>query len=111
VNDRAKGSFVLVYPGRNGPIASARLEVLREGIEDWEILNVVRHRHGAGAVRKLLSGLFSTTAKGVKLGCTVGCPIRTSTPYSWPVWSHDAGTPRTVASMRAAALRSASSSG
>ena len=107
-DDRAKGSFVLLYPGRNGPIASARLEVLREGIEDWEILNVVRHEHGAAAVRKLLSGLFSSTAKGAKLGCTIGCPIRTSTPYSWPTWSHDAGTPRTVASMRAAALRAAS---
>jgi hypothetical protein len=105
--DRAKGSFVLVYPGKNGPIASARLEVLREGIEDWEILNVVRHRHGPAAVRKLLSGLFSTDAKGAKLGCTIGCSLRTSTPYSWPVWSHDATTPRTVASMRAAALRAA----
>jgi Glycoside hydrolase 123, catalytic domain len=108
-NDKAKGSFVLIYPGKNGPIASARLEVLREGIEDWEILNVVRHKHGAAKVRKLLSGLFSTNAKGAKLGCTVGCPIRTSTPYSWPLWSHNASTPRTVASMRAAALRAASS--
>ena len=107
-NDKANGSFVLIYPGRDGPIASARLEVLREGIEDWEILNVVRHKHGDAAVRKLLSGLFSTTAKGAKLGCTVGCPITTSTPYSWPVWSHNAGTPRTVAQMRAAALKSAS---
>ena len=108
-NDKAKGSFVLVYPGRNGPIASARLEVLREGIEDWEILNVVRHKHGAAAVRKLLSGLFSSTAKGAKLGCTIGCQIKTSTPYSWPVWSHNASTPRTVAKMRAAALHAASS--
>ena len=108
-NDKAKGSFVLVYPGKNGPIASARLEVLREGIEDWEIINVVRHKHGAAAVRKLLSGLFSTTSKGAKLGCTIGCPIKTNTPYSWPVWSHNASTPRTVASMRAAALKSASS--
>jgi Domain of unknown function (DUF4091) len=107
--DRAHGSFVLVYPGRNGPIASARLEVLREGIEDWEILNVVRHRHGAAAVRRLLSRLFTTTAKGAKLGCTIGCQLKTSTPYSWPVWSHNAGTPRTIASMRAAALRAASS--
>jgi hypothetical protein len=107
-NDKAKGSFVLIYPGKNGPIASARLEVLREGIEDWEILNVVRHKHGAAAVRKLLSGLFSSTAKGAKLGCTIGCPLKTNTPYSWPKWSHNAGTPRTVASMRAAALRSAS---
>ena len=107
-NDKAKGSFVLLYPGKNGPIASARLEVLREGIEDWEILNVVRHKHGAAAVRKLLSGLFSSTAKGAKLGCTIGCPLKTNTPYSWPKWSHNAGTPRTVASMRAAALRAAS---
>jgi hypothetical protein len=108
-NDRAKGSFVLIYPGRNEPIASTRLEVLREGIEDWEILNVVRHKHGPAAVRRLLSGLFSTTAKGAKLGCTIGCALDTSTPYSWPTWSHNAGTPSTMASMRAAALRSASS--
>jgi hypothetical protein len=108
-NDKEKGSFVLLYPGRSGPIASARLEVLREGIEDWEILNVVRHKHGASAVRRLLSGLFSTTARGAKLGCTIGCPLKTSTPYSWPTWSHDASTPRTVAQMRAAALNAASS--
>jgi Glycoside hydrolase 123, catalytic domain len=108
-NDKAKGSFVLLYPGRDGPIASARLEVLREGIEDWEILNVVRHKHGAAVVRKLLSGLFSTTAKGAKLGCTIGCALKTSTPYSWPTWAHAAGTPRTVAAMRAAALHAASS--
>jgi hypothetical protein len=107
-NDKAKGSYVLIYPGKNGPIASARLEVLREGIEDWEILNVARHKHGATAVRKLLSGLFSTTPKGAKLGCTIGCPLKTSTPYSWPTWSHNASTPRTVASMRAAALQAAS---
>jgi hypothetical protein len=107
-NDKAKGSFVLIYPGKNGPIASARLEVLREGIEDWEILNVVRHKHGAAAVRRLLSGLFSTTARGAKLGCTIGCALKTSTPYSWPRYSHDAGTPAEVASMRAAALRAAS---
>src|SRR5262249_22192182 len=107
-NDKAKGSFVLLYPGKNGPIASARLEVLREGIEDWEILNVVRHRHGAAAVRRLLSRLLSTTSKGAKLGCTIGCAIKTSTPYSWPTWSHNATTPRTVAQMRAAALRAAS---
>ncbi len=107
-NAKGKGSFILVYPGRDGPVASARLEVLREGIEDWEILNVVRHKHGGAAVRGLLSGLFSTTAKGAKLGCTIGCAIDTDTPYSWPTWSHSAGTPRTIAQMRAAALRAAS---
>jgi Glycoside hydrolase 123, catalytic domain len=102
------GSFVLVYPGKTGPIPSARLEVLREGIEDWEILNVVRQKHGNAAVRRLVAGLFSTTSKGVELGCTVGCPLKTRTPYSWPVWSHDASTAQKVAQMRVAALRAAS---
>ena len=108
-NDREAGSYVLVYPGRNGPIASARLEVIREGIEDWEIMNVVRHKHGAAAVRRLLAGLFSTTSAGAKLGCTVGCPLKMGTPYSWPTWSHDATTPQKVAQMRAAALQAAAS--
>jgi hypothetical protein len=106
-NDKAAGSFALLYPGRSGPIASARLEVLREGIEDWEILNVVRHKQGDAAVRRLLSGLFSTTYAGAKLGCTIGCQLKTRTPYSWPVWSHDASTPRAIAQMRAAALHAA----
>ena len=106
--DKAKGSFVLLYPGRDGPIASARLEVLREGIEDWEILNVVRHKHGPATVRKLLSELFSTSSNGAKLGCTIGCALKTSTPYSWPTWSHDSGTARTVEQMRVAALHAAS---
>ena len=108
-NDKEKGSYVLIYPGRNGPIASARLEVLREGIEDWEILNVVRHKHGDAAVRRLLSGLFSTTSSGATLACTIGCPLKASTPYSWPTWSRTARTPQTVAQMRAAALLQAAS--
>ena len=107
-NDKEAGSYVLVYPGRNGPIASARLEVLREGIEDWEILDAVRHKHGDAAVRRLLSGLFSTTSAGARLGCTIGCPLKTGTPYSWPTWSRDASTPQKVAQMRVAALRAAS---
>jgi glycosyl hydrolase family 123 len=107
-NDKEAGSYVLVYPGRNGPIASARLEVLREGIEDWEILNVARHKHGDAAVRRLLSGLFSTTSAGARLGCTIGCPLKTRTPYSWPTWSRDASTPQKVGQMRVAALRAAS---
>jgi hypothetical protein len=107
-NDKEKGSFELIYPGKNGPIASARLEVLREGIEDWEVMNVVRKKHGDAAVRRILAGLFSTTSTGAKLGCTIGCQLKASTPYSWPTWSHDASTPAKVAQMRAAALRAAS---
>jgi Domain of unknown function (DUF4091) len=107
-NDKEKGSYVLVYPGRSGPIPSARLEVLREGIEDWEILNLVRHKQGDAAVRRLLSGLFSTTSAAATLGCTVGCQLKATTPYSWPTWSRDASTPQKVGQMRVAALRAAS---
>ncbi len=106
-DDKEAGSFVLLYPGRDGPMPSARLEVLREGIEDWEILNMVRQKHGAAAVRRVLAGLFSTTSSGAKLGCTIGCPLKTGTRYSWPTWSHDTSTPRKVEQMRVAALQAA----
>ena len=103
--DKENGSFVLVYPGRDGPIPSARLEVLREGIEDWEILNVVRHKQGTPrACASLVAGLFSISGANANLGCTIGCTFKTSTKYSWPTWSNDASTPGKVASMRAAAL-------
>ena len=104
-----KGAFVLVYPGRNGPVASARLEEIREGIEDWEILDVVRQKHGAAAVNRILGGLFSTTSKGAKLACTVGCPLKSSTPFAWPLWSHDSTTAGKIAQMRASALAAAAS--
>ena len=78
-NNKGNGDYVLIYPGRNEPIPSARLEELREGIEDWEILNVVRQKHGSKAVVKLLSRLFSTTATGAKLAC-VDRAARSGTP-------------------------------
>ena len=108
-NNKADGDMVLIYPGRNAPIPSARLEELREGIEDWEILNVVRQKDGARAVVKLLSHLFSTTASGAKLACVTGCPIKVNLPYSWPLFSHDGTTATKIAQMRANALAAASS--
>lgn len=108
-NDEQGGSLVLVYPGRDEPIPSVRLEELREGFQDWEILHVVSQRHGQHAVVHLLSSLFSTTATGAQLGCTIGCAFQTTTPYSWPTWSHDATTPAKIAAMRLAALTAATS--
>jgi hypothetical protein len=106
-NNKANGDFVLIYPGRDGPIPSARLELLREGIEDWEILNLVRQQHGSRAVVKLLSHLFSTTATGAKLACSDGCQLKSSTLYSWPLFSHDGTTATKIAQMRAKALAAA----
>ena len=102
------GAFVLVYPGRDGPVASARLEQIRDGIEDWEILNLVRQKRGAAAVRTILGSLFSTTKSGVELGCTVGCQLKTKTPFSWPTWSQDASTAAKLEQAKAQALTAAS---
>ena len=109
--DDRNGSFVLIYPGKDAPIASARLEQIRIGIEDWEILNVVRQKHGADAVGRILggAGLFSTTKSGaVELGCTIGCELKTKTPFSWPAWSQDGSTPARFEQMKLAALQAAS---
>jgi hypothetical protein len=102
------GAFVLVYPGRDSPVPSARLEQIRNGIQDWEILNIARQKHGAAAVRTILGGLFSATRSGVELGCTVGCQLKTDTPFSWPTWSHDASTPAKLEQAKLAALTAAS---
>jgi hypothetical protein len=104
------GESVLIYPGADGPVASARLEQMREGIEDWDVLDVVRRKRGAGAVRTILgnAGLFSTTAQGVKLACTVGCELHGPTRFSWPQWSHDASTAQRIEAAHLQALRAAS---
>ena len=61
---RSDGEYVLLYPGPTGPIASARLEQIRDGIEDWDVLDIVRRKRGLSAVRTVLAGagLFSATA-------------------------------------------------
>ena len=100
------GEFVLIYPGRAGPIASARLEQIRDGIEDWAIFNKVRERRGSREVRAILgrAGLFSATRARVLLGCTLGCELKSRTKYAWPRWSHDSSTPRRIERAKLAAL-------
>jgi Glycoside hydrolase 123, catalytic domain len=105
------GEYVLVYPGPNGPIASARLEQIRDGIEDWDVFDLVRRKHGLAAVRTILAnaGLFSATAQGVKLACSYKCDLPGSAPYSWPQWSHDASTAAKIEQAHLAALKLAAS--
>ena len=108
---RSNGEFVLLYPGTKGPIASARLEQIRDGIEDWDVLDIVRRKRGLSAVRSVLAGagLFSATARGVKLACVKGCELPGPTEYSWPQWSHDASTAAKIERARARALMLAAS--
>jgi hypothetical protein len=107
---RSRGEFVLVYPGQHTPIASARLEQIRDGIEDWDLFDIVRRRYGATMVRRILgdAGLFSTDASGTILACTMGCELDSGTKYSWPVWSHDAATAAKIEAAHLKALQLAS---
>jgi hypothetical protein len=100
------GEFVLFYPGLTSPVPSARLEQIRDGIEDWDIYNQVRARRGAAAVRRILggTGLFSATPAKVRLGCTVGCDLKTATPFAWPSYSQDGSTPSRIEQAKQQAL-------
>jgi len=108
----ANGESVLVYPGADAPVASARLEQIRDGIEDWDVLDLVRRKRGLSGVRTILAdaGLFSATPARVELACTVGCELHGSTRYSWPQWSHDAATAQKIDAAHLQALRVASGS-
>jgi hypothetical protein len=101
------GEAVLIYPGPSGPWPSARLEQLRDGIEDWAILDQVRKRRGAADVRAILgrAGLFSASRSHVRLACHLGCELQSSTKFSWPLWSRDASTPRRIESAKLTALK------
>jgi len=105
------GVAVLAYPGATGPVPSARLEQIRDGIEDWALLNIVRANFGPARVRALLgrAGLFSADANGVRLACHLGCELKSSTKYSWPLWSHDATTALRIEITHLGALQLASS--
>jgi hypothetical protein len=103
------GEFVLLYPGRREPVPSARLEQLRDGIEDWAVYDALRRRTGSGSVRAIMgrAGLFSTGRSGTKLACHLGCALKSSTKYTWPRWSHDGTTAQRIEQARLAALRAA----
>jgi hypothetical protein len=108
----ASGESVLVYPGADGPLASARLEQIRDGIEDWDLFDLVRRKRGPAVVRTILgdAGLFSVTPDRVLLACTIGCELHGATRYSWPQWSHDAATAQKIEAAHLQALRVASGS-
>jgi hypothetical protein len=105
----ATGEKILLYPGPFGPWPSARLEQIRDGIEDWAIYNMVRVRRGADDVRAILggAGLFSTARPGVRLACNLNCELKSKTKYAWPLWSRDISTPRRIETAKAAALAAA----
>lgn len=108
------GENLLLYPGSDtaGPIASLRLEEVRNGIEEWAIYKQVRDKHGAAKVRTILgtggAAIFSANASGVQLACTSFCELKGKTLYSWPVWSQDASTAARLEKAKLLALQAAS---
>jgi hypothetical protein len=102
------GAFVLFYPSLAGPIPSARLEQIRNGIEDWALYRQLFLRYGAGELRTVLgtaSGLFSADRSGVELGCTLGCQLHSASPNAWPRYSQDASTPARIEQAKLLALQ------
>lgn len=96
------GEHVLIYPGQDGPIASARLEQIRNGIEDWALINIVSKKIGMAAVRKIIddSELFSIDKDGFNLACRAGCELENASLFAWPEWSSDTTTPAKIESAR-----------
>ncbi len=74
------GEYVLLYPGPGRPVPSARLEQIRDGIEDWALYDAIRRRSGSAAVRAILggTGLFSADRRGVRLACHIGCELKSA---------------------------------
>jgi hypothetical protein len=62
------GDTHIVYPGKNGPWSSLRLEAQREGLEDYELLKLLRARSPKRAdaiIRRVVRG-FGSYTKDVK---------------------------------------------
>ena len=104
------GEHVLLYPGQDVPIASARLEQILYGLEDWAVLKTINQRLGASAVRNILGGsnLFSADQRGVNLACRAGCELVDEKKFAWPKWSKDSSTAQKIANARLQALKVAS---
>lgn len=49
------GDGIMLYPGENGPIGSTRLEVIRDGLEDFELLKQYGARFGNDATEEILA--------------------------------------------------------
>jgi len=54
-NPELNGDGVMLFPGVNGPIGSTRLEVVRDGLEDFELLRQYRTQFGNDAIIKILA--------------------------------------------------------
>jgi len=74
------GDMFFVYPGEKGPIASVRWEMLRQGIEDFEALDMLKLRiEGMKATRPAEAAHFE---KALKDTTAMGCELDNC--ENWP---------------------------
>ena len=68
----SNGDGILIYPGRSGPIASARLERYRDGLEDLELLRALARtpaaQQAADVARTVITGFRAEGAAGGPAG-------------------------------------------
>ena len=61
-NERYQGASILMYPGSkfglDGPIGSMRLKVLRRGLQEYELLQLLAKRKGRQAAQNLVAATF-----------------------------------------------------
>lgn len=64
INPNIYGDGALFYPGRkvgvNGPVTSVRLEIIRDGLEDYEYLELFEQRFGQARTHALLDPLVKS---------------------------------------------------
>ena len=58
-NNLPPGDAFIIYPGREGPLSSIRLEVLRVGVQDYELLKMLEEQNPVKA-RELANQLVKT---------------------------------------------------
>jgi len=92
-----RGQSVLVYPASqpaSEPVSSLRLEAIRDGVEDANLVRMVAEKKGWKRVRALMAKerVFAMKGGKVQLSCTMGCDLGGRTKFSWPKYRTDRGT-------------------
>lgn len=82
-----KGGGYLMYPGLNGPLPSIRLEQMRDGIEDWEYLNILGKQKSAnvwdGLIgRAIAANVSSSIISNAKTAADISSVVQSMTVYS-----------------------------
>ena len=53
--DCSHGDGIYIYPGSSGPISSLRFEALRDGLQDWELLDLLKKVQGEQPATDLIA--------------------------------------------------------